>query len=192
MCGRWLCARKFSDLNFLTHTTSRLKKSILWRIFAICYANSRCLQNGIFSKQRMDWGFCRLSAKTPVRLPFGRRSTVLRYAFDPFDFVATLSGFIRLSSLRVDARSSHLSSLWAISYALYARPTLGACAFGAVALTHNPSTAGAPPPNNIVPCFASMLAFGARTSLERPRLLFAYCCCIIAFLLLSRSFIIYI
>lgn len=131
-----------------------------------------------FFKTANGLGILSPIGENPVRLPFGRRSTVRRYAFDPFDFVATLSGFTRLSSLRVDARSSHLSSLWAISYALYARPTLGACAFGAVALTHNPSTAGARPPNNIVPYFTSMLAFGARTSLERPMML-----CFIVYLL---------
>lgn len=117
----------------------------------------------------------------------------------PLVFVAAPSGFTRLSSLRVDARSSHLSSLWAISYALYARPTLGACAFGAVALTHNPSTAGALPVSSA--SFMNLLAFCARSSLERPhisitnylfiifRLLFLYVGIILIFLYYYLQFI---
>lgn len=53
MCGRWLCARKFSVLNFHTHTTSRLKKSIFGahlRNFCIKHKNSRCFQKWHFFK----------------------------------------------------------------------------------------------------------------------------------------------
>ena len=192
MCGRWLCARKFSDLNFLTHTTSRLKKSILWRIFAICYnpANSRCLQNGIFSKQRMEWGFCRLSAKTPMRLPLV--GAPLSAGMLSIRLILSLLCRALLDCPRCGLML-FLASVLAVGNLL--RPVCASysrCLRVRCSCPHAQTLdCGRAPPKTL--CHALLLCW--RSTLV-PRLnaplLFAFCCCIIAILLHLRSFIIFI